>query len=691
MILESIELKNIRSYNEQRIEFPRGITLFEGDMGSGKSTILMAIEFALFGTGSQKGGTLLSKKAKDGSVILKFGVDGQNYEVKRELERTTKSVRQHPKNCHLKIGNEIQPFSPSELKHEILKILRFNEPDAANAQSKIYRYAVFTPQEEMKYILYDSDKRQETIRRAFGVEDYKNAKENAIKVSKGIKIKSKIFQDRSRRIPDIEKALRELQTEADDNNNLERENNGKKIENENKKEKIRNEIEDIDKKSRKKVEFENKKQKHEGVLENLTSDDLEDEIEQLVEKIRDREEGIIDIENKKKPTEITKDVIEMKIDDIKKIENKRGTLLHNKSAYSQGISKLKKLGTKCLFCNQDITKEHSEKLIDEQNDALSKIHEALDEIDIHIKDILNDTGIDSIENPVEELLELKQGLEIYEQSQASLSKLKGEQKEDKGKLVDKNKKKDQIDKQVLKLKNLITELKKEIDAFPDYEKEKKEKNGKMKDIDEELIRITSTLGGIKQKKIDLKESITSTKKELTDSIRWKHKHNELETYETWIKQFFIPSTEQIEKQVLNSIRHDFNETYRDWFKILIDDTSKDSRLDEDFTPIIEQDGELQDFDNLSGGEKTSVSLAYRLSLNTMMRRNTESLKSNLLILDEPTDGFSKSQLSKVRDVLKALGSEQIILVSHERELETYVDNIFQVSRSQGYSKIKRIN
>ena len=124
---------------------------------------------------------------------------------------------------------------------------------------------------------------------------------------------------------------------------------------------------------------------------------------------------------------------------------------------------------------------------------------------------------------------------------------------------------------------------------------------------------------------------------------------------------------------------------------LIDDASKDSQLDEDFTPIIEQDGELQDFDNLSGGEKTSVSLAYRLSLNTMMRRNTESLKSNLLILDEPTDGFSKSQLSKVRDVLKELGSEQIILVSHERELETYVDNIFQVSKSQGYSKIKRMN
>ena len=75
----------------------------------------------------------------------------------------------------------------------------------------------------------------------------------------------------------------------------------------------------------------------------------------------------------------------------------------------------------------------------------------------------------------------------------------------------------------------------------------------------------------------------------------------------------------------------------------------------------------------------------------MMRKNTESLKSNLLILDEPTDGFSKNQLSKVKDVLRELKSEQIILVSHEKELETYVDNVFQISKSEGYSKVTRMN
>ena len=75
MILESIELENIRSYQKEKIEFPKGITLFEGGMGSGKSSILMGIEFALFGTGSQKGDSLLSKNSKDGSITLCFSVD----------------------------------------------------------------------------------------------------------------------------------------------------------------------------------------------------------------------------------------------------------------------------------------------------------------------------------------------------------------------------------------------------------------------------------------------------------------------------------------------------------------------------------------------------------------------------------------------------------------------------------------
>jgi len=825
MILESIELENIRSYDEQKIEFPRGITLFEGDIGSGKSTILMAIEFAFFGTGSQKGDSLLSKKTKNGSVKLRFEVDGEKYEVYRELKRTAKAVNQHPTHCYLKIGEVENPFSPSELKQEVLKILKFNEPASPNAQSKIYRYAVFTPQEEMKQILYDSDKRQETIRRAFGVEDYKNARQNAVKVSRIIENKSIRYQERSKEISNLEIKLKELMESMEKNKNIEKENGEKRSNKENEKIKIEKEIEEIINKSQQKERFEKDFETKKELLENLGIGNLRKEIEnkkkkigereveigeiankkspteitketiekkieeikkienikstldhseneikdidqqiiELKKRIKDSEKTIKEIDNKKSPTEITKETIEKKIEEIKKIENNRSTLLHNKSTYSQGISKLKKLGTKCLFCHQDITKEHSEKLVEEQNNALAKTNSLLQESDEKIKDILNDVEIDSVENAVDELLELKQDLEKYEEFIFEKIALEQIQKNDQVKLTDKNKMKEQIDydieetklsnekiKDILndveidsvenavdellelkqdlieyerssdrvseltneqeadrkelseKEKNMtekekrevelckqINELKKKIESFPNYEFEMMEKREKVNDIDDELDKIKETLGIIKGQNENLRIQISDLENDKKESIHWKKKHKELEDYQTWISKFFIPTTDEIERQVLNSIRHDFNETYRNWFKILIDDSSKDSRLDEDFTPILEQDGEWQDFNYVSGGEKTSIALAYRLSLNNMMRRNSKSLKSNLLILDEPTDGFSKNHLSKVRDVLKELGSEQIILVSHERELEGYVDNIFQISKEKGYSKIER--
>ncbi|MBS7609652.1 SMC family ATPase, partial [Candidatus Bathyarchaeota archaeon] len=120
---------------------------------------------------------------------------------------------------------------------------------------------------------------------------------------------------------------------------------------------------------------------------------------------------------------------------------------------------------------------------------------------------------------------------------------------------------------------------------------------------------------------------------------------------------------------------------------LIEDPGKDARVDESFTPIVEQDGYEQDIEYLSGGERTSLALAYRLALNSLVRRTSMAMKSNVLILDEPTDGFSKEQLSKVRDILEELHCPQVILVSHEKEMESFADQVFSVVKEGGESKI----
>ncbi|UCE58024.1 MAG: AAA family ATPase, partial [Candidatus Bathyarchaeota archaeon] len=135
MIIKSLKLKNIRSYENETIDFPLGALLFEGDIGSGKSTILLAIEFALFGLGDQKGASLLRTRTNEGSVALKFEVDGKECEVQRSLLRKGKSV--HQGQGYIVSIEGKKHLSPTEIKQEILSILNFNEPLAPRAQSVI--------------------------------------------------------------------------------------------------------------------------------------------------------------------------------------------------------------------------------------------------------------------------------------------------------------------------------------------------------------------------------------------------------------------------------------------------------------------------------------------------------------------------------------------------------------------------
>jgi exonuclease SbcC len=230
-----------------------------------------------------------------------------------------------------------------------------------------------------------------------------------------------------------------------------------------------------------------------------------------------------------------------------------------------------------------------------------------------------------------------------------------------------------------------------LESFEDLDEIISKKESELNGIRRESTQASSALAASQEKLANEQEKIVQNKKNIVESKKWQKKFNILSQYKEWLETFFVPTIIQIEKQVLLSILQSFNETYRRWYSILVEDQSKESRIDENFTPIVTQDGYEQEIGYLSGGEKTSIALAYRLTLNSLMRKETDSMKSNLLILDEPTDGFSKNQLGKIREVLDELKSEQIILVSHEKELETYVDNIFQISKQDGISKIVRMN
>jgi len=97
-----------------------------------------------------------------------------------------------------------------------------------------------------------------------------------------------------------------------------------------------------------------------------------------------------------------------------------------------------------------------------------------------------------------------------------------------------------------------------------------------------------------------------------------------------------------------------------------------------------------DIRSLSGGEKTAVALAYRLALNQVINNISNSINTkDLIILDEPTDGFSEEQLDKIRDIIKELKMRQIIIVSHENKVESFVDNVIKIKKDNHISKVIR--
>jgi len=157
---------------------------------------------------------------------------------------------------------------------------------------------------------------------------------------------------------------------------------------------------------------------------------------------------------------------------------------------------------------------------------------------------------------------------------------------------------------------------------------------------------------------------------------------------SWITNYFIPVMGLIERNVMLKTHSQFNQYFRNWFSVLMEEETITARIDEEFTPVIEQNGYEVSIENLSGGEKTSCALAYRLALAKVINDIVSPIRTqDLIILDEPTDGFSSEQLDRIKDVLDQLNFKQVIIVSHESKIESFVDNIIRLKKSENKTEL----
>ena len=337
--------------------------------------------------------------------------------------------------------------------------------------------------------------------------------------------------------------------------------------------------------------------------------------------------------------------------------------------------------TRCPTCRQDVTAEHKHLITKQNSEKIEDASARLDELAL------------KKEKTKKRLFEWKKNLLRYQeiQKKSELITVRLNLMEEKMKSVKalqmqieaQVKQKEELEKEKANLQKNIRDSAKTEALF---QKLKEELGRLEKREKEEEIRLARLL----EQKNSIDDIISGLKKQVELKQKLKEKSVRMKKMQGFLSDLFENLMVSMEKHVMAGIYHEFNDHVKKWFETLIEDETLTLRLDSGFTPVLEQNGYETDISSLSGGEKTAVALSYRLALNKVVNSMISCINTkDIIILDEPTDGFSAEQLERVREVIDELNLKQVIIVSHEPKIESFVDNVIRIEKHGHQSVAER--
>jgi len=748
MFLRNLKFKNIRSYQSLDLDFGGGKTLFSGDIGSGKSSILMGLEFALFGISSDVDGKMLLRKdCSFGSVELSFFCDGREVVVCRTLKRSGDSVQQG--SGFLVVDGSRLDLTPTEIRSRVFELLNYPVLSSGQSKSFLFRFTVYTPQESMRKILFDSvDDRLSSIRFIFGVDKYKRVRENVKIVSSFLKERIAVFEDSSKdfdvKVKDrdaIDENIKKIESQISERSGV-----------------LKSVEVDLEKSKASLGVYEERLKVFTGAKNELSklSGSL-DEKKRLLSSFKEKlvvvDKRIADFKsvvfdsgdvgdffsnlyflkgfcNKSFGVEIESNE-EVKSDFLSKISPIKveiGVCNQKISSANSVIAKFNSdVSSECPLCFSVVDSSHREKVLSSQRkivddesgklkvfgEEVRKLEEGVVSIEKKLSELrasdkslsdfkqrlvlfedfgdkLKDLNLDFSEKILSDVdvgvvLDRLEGLKVSFEGVFSSRVERESLESDRKKLVD-----DVLsfEKDVVSGEKEVSVVSKKLERFVDFEKvfsdEKVKYDGllsRLSDVKVELSSLSAQLSGLRAS-LSLASVAVEKGRVALGSL------GVFRSYLVWLQDWFVNVSHSIERQVLLSVFFELNDSFKFWFGEIIGFEGYDAFLNEDFSVSVLVDGYDVDVKGLSGGEKTACALAYRLAIGDVLSKlNSFVNTEDLLILDEPTDGFSYEQVSSMVEALNKSSFSQIILVSHEKNLESFVDSVVSVRKESGVSVV----
>ncbi|MFL6511420.1 MAG: AAA family ATPase [Nitrososphaera sp.] len=696
-MIKDIQLKNFIAHKDTKIEFCKGVTIFLGHNGSGKSSIIDAVTFSLFGKHTRKSNrNLVRRGANHAMAQMHFALNSKEFEATRVLNGSGLQsfsqlvlVSDGDKKVNKPIvGGERRQFGES-MSVEIARVLGLN-------YEKL-RVAGVVQQGELTRIVEAQPKEfKELLNGLIGIDRLDSAYETMRNVIIGFRerLRDEIgYTDEE--VPKVESLLEQKEKQLKEGSSLLKEFEDERSLLEEKLAHLENEIERMEPVIQKTQELQNcEKLLVRHVIERRSH--LSTEVNRM-ERVVIEAKNLLEVLKTKEEVQIRLKMIKAESEEIhSKLEENEGIIgkLHG---FLECASKLHIADGKCPVCNSTVTKinemynlDHIQLGISRRSEEKYKLQVAKVELKKEEQELLEqDKKIVAAEKFLSnnsilsenDLAPIEEDLDSKKNYLAKLPHQIAYVGDDPFKLVI-----DGISKtlaeEIIALRRKISGL--SVQQYTDAKLERTR-------LIQELQNASARTGEYRRVLSDAQAAIDSAKHAI-DQLRQAYEFAKvLERIRSVIFNRDGMVGISLRSWALGVISQKASE-YASLFNIGISRIELTEEAREVAITCYGRQGEI-DMDSLSGGEKVAVALALRLSIAYMMGSN----KLDFIILDEPTAHLDEERRRGLVRILSDAFREgvgpltQLIIITHDSEIfeNSEVDQIFRFTMTTDGSCISR--
>jgi len=691
-MIRSIELVDFLAHSNTKLEFDNDATVFVGDNGAGKSSVIDAITFSLFGEHTRKNNKgLIRRGANQGFAKIEFSANGKNYQAIRKIDSKGTLTAQFAED----VDGKLIPIAEGERKQFGESMTKHVEETLGMDFEKL-KIASIVQQGELNSIIKAKPKEfKELLNTIIGIDKLDTALASMRTVQREFRstIQKKFGYDD---IQVVENKITEYQNESKNAHPRLEQLDVEKKEQELLISKLEKQIQSDSTKESQLKDLESRKKEWQEYAKDVIKS-IQNEVTEKEEIVNECKPCFAISKNKNEiESEINKNEEELSVieSELSDLEKKQVRL----EEHEELAEKLVLKDGKCPVC--DSTVDHLKPLFQKKHieDEIKEIEKKIEKLEDEKNEL--EQNIDSLSDNLEESKKAETILSTYKiKNESQLDEIVAEIKMkvkqmqkipltvNSGQLVEVA----NLDSHAKTIYENIVSLEKSTKGFDQQEflkniESKDSSMTRLTQINQEYGEIS---GNIKKAKMEL-EKLGST---LTELKHVEGYVTELEHIQDNVYNRDGPVGKSLRSWALEIISQKASE-YLEKLNTKIQRISLSEKT-RDVNISCYSRNTMLDIESLSGGEQVSIALALRLGMSHLLGASN----LNFMILDEPTAHLDSERRKSLVNVLSQLtslkeddSSMQFIIITHDAEIfdDSSVENIYKFESNPNGTVISRL-